>query len=214
MIFDLDGTLVDSRVDLAASTNMMLADLGLPGLAQEQIISYVGEGIAKLVQRSLSAVTFGDIPSEMIERATMIFREHYQSRLTECTSVYPGVLTFLDHFSSLPMGVVTNKPYDATMPILQGLQLAGYFKSVIGGDSQPERKPSPMPLIRTAEICNVSPASCMMIGDTHIDIIAGRAAGMKTAGFAGGFRGRPELESAGADLIFDRYDQLDSILNS
>src|SRR5258705_412999 len=82
------------------------------------------------------------------------------------------------------------------------------FKTILGGDSVPERKPSPVPLLNAAAQCHIIPSECLMIGDTRIDIIAGKAAGMKTAGFAGGFRGRAELEAAGADYIFDHYDEL------
>jgi len=113
----------------------------------------------------------------------------------------------------LPLGVATDKPYDFTIAILTGLRLARFFKTILGGDSVPEKKPSPVPLLNAAAQCHVIPSECLMIGDTRIDIFAGKAAGMKTAGFAGGFRGRQELEIAGADLIFDSYGELNHEIN-
>jgi phosphoglycolate phosphatase len=208
IIFDLDGTLVDSRSDLDFAVNLMLSDLGFKTLPQDQVVSFVGEGMLKLVERALSVSTSKPLSKPELDEAMNIFRDHYRAHLLDRTVAYPGTGEALRYLSALPLAVVTNKPYDFTMAILTGLGLARLFKTIIGGDSVPEKKPSPVPLLNAAALCHVIPSKCLMIGDTRIDIIAGKAAGMKTAGFAGGFRGRAELEAAGADFIFDSYDEL------
>jgi len=208
ILFDLDGTLVDSQADLVFAVNLMLSDLGLKTLPHEQIVSFVGEGMLKLAERALKVSISKPLSQPELDAAMNIFLEHYRAHLLDRTVAYPGTVKALRYLSALPLGVVTNKPYDFTMAILTGLGLDHFFKTILGGDSVPERKPSPVPLLNAAAQCHIIPSECLMIGDTRIDIIAGKAAVMKTAGFAGGFRGRAELEAAGADYIFDHYDEL------
>ena len=208
ILFDLDGTLVDSRADLVLAVNLMLSDLGFQTLPHDEIVSFIGDGILKLVESALRASTSKPLLKPELGAAVNIFRDHYKAHLLDRTVVYPGTLEALSYLSALPLCVVTNKPYDFTMGILTGLGLARFFKTILGGDSLPERKPSPVPLLKAAAQYHVIPSECLMIGDTRNDILAGKAAGMKTAGFAGGFRGRAELEAAGAEYIFDRYDEL------
>jgi len=208
ILFDLDGTLVDSRADLVVAVNLMLSDLGFNTLPHDQIVSFVGEGILKLVERALRVSTSKPLSKPELDAAMNNFREHYSAHLLDRTIVYPGTVEALRYLSASQLGVVTNKPYDFTLAILTGLGLARFFKIILGGDSVPEKKPSPVPLLNAAAQYHVIPSECLMIGDTRIDILAGKAAGMKTAGFAGGFRGRQELEIAGADFIFDSYGEL------
>jgi phosphoglycolate phosphatase len=208
ILFDLDGTLVDSRADLVLAVNLMLSDLGFKTLPHDQIVSFVGEGILKLVERALAVSRSKPLSKPELDAAMNIFCDHYSAHLLDRTVVYPGTVEALRYLSALPLGVVTNKPYDFTMAILAGLGLARFFKTILGGDSVPERKPSSVPLHIAAAQCQIVPSESLMIGDTRIDILAGKAAGMKTAGFAGGFRGRAELEAAGADFIFDSYGEL------
>jgi phosphoglycolate phosphatase len=208
ILFDLDGTLVDSQADLVFAVNLMLSDLGFKTLPHEQIVSFVGEGMLKLVERALKVSISKPLSQPELDAAMNIFLEHYRAHFLDRTVAYPGTVKALRYLSALPLGVVTNKPYDFTMTILTGLGLDHCFKTILGGDSVPEKKPSPVPLLNAAARCHVIPSKCLMIGDTRFDIIAGKAAGMKTAGFAGGFRGRAELEAAGADYIFDHYDEL------
>jgi phosphoglycolate phosphatase len=208
ILFDLDGTLVDSRADLVFAVNLMLSDLGFNTLPHDQVVSFVGEGILKLVERALAVSRSKPLSKPELDAAMNIFRDHYSAHLLDRTVVYPGTVEALRCLSVLPLGVVTNKPYDFTMAILTGLGLARFFKTILGGDSVPEKKPSPVPLLNAAAQCHVIPSECLMIGDSRIDILAGKAAEMTTAGFAGGFRGRAELQEAGADFIFDSYVEL------
>ncbi|MDQ3816501.1 MAG: HAD-IA family hydrolase [Acidobacteriota bacterium] len=214
LLFDLDGTLVDSRDDLVTSVNLTLNDIGRVSLPGDLVASFVGEGVAKLMERTLAA-SLGRAPSiEEVEYAVEIFGNYYQLHMLDSTLPYEGVVETLSHFRHLPMCVVTNKPLRFTRAILDGLGLSHLFLVVFGGDSLPERKPKPQPLLEAACLCRTPPGSCLMIGDSRVDVLAGRAAGMKTCGFTAGFRGRRELEGAGADFLITRFDELRDVIES
>lgn len=227
LLFDLDGTLVDSRADLAASVNLMLGELGRESLPDEAIIGFVGEGARLLVERSLrasqglsdeTAPNGPNNPSNpsngQISAALAIFMRHYRDHLMDRTELYPGVREALDRLDGIPKAIITNKPYQFSVAILEALGLSDRFPVVIGGDSLPERKPSPLMLLEGARRCGATPAQTLMIGDSRIDIAAGRNAGMATCGFVGGFRGRDELLAAGADLLFERFEELPELLRA
>lgn len=227
LLFDLDGTLVDSRADLAASVNLMLGELGRERLPDEAIIGFVGEGARLLVERSLRAsqglsdetapngLNNPSNPSNgQIGAALAVFMRHYRDHLMDRTELYPGVREALDRLDGIPKAIITNKPYQFSVAILEALGLSDRFPVVIGGDSLPERKPSPLMLLEGARRCGATPAQTLMIGDSRIDIAAGRNAGMATCGFVGGFRGRDELLAAGADLLFERFEELPDLLRA
>jgi len=208
LLFDLDGTLVDSRADLANSVNLMLAELGREALHDSRVLAFVGEGARLLVERALTA-TQHDPPLEPeLDHALEVFRRHYREHLLDQTRAYPDVVETLARLGHLPKAIVTNKPYDFTVALLEGLGLLSHFQVVFGGDSLPERKPSPMMLLEAARQCGVAPSTCLMVGDTKFDVAAGRAAGMKTCGYIPGFRGRTELAEAGADFMIERFREL------
>jgi phosphoglycolate phosphatase len=212
LLFDLDGTLVDSRADLVTGVNLMLRELGEPELTAAAVIGFVGEGARLLVERSLRASRGRDPEEGEIETALGLFVRHYREHLLDQTTLYPGVREALDELAGLPLAVVTNKPVELAVAMIDGLGLRGRFRVVLGGDSLPERKPSPLMLLEAARICGVAPAETFMIGDSRIDIAAGRAAGMQTGGFTSGFRGVEELRTAGADLLFDHFAALPGLL--
>jgi len=212
LLFDLDGTLVDSREDLVTSVNLTLAEAGRAPLARERVVGFVGEGASKLIEHALAAGLPRAPAAAEVEAGVRAFKRHYRLHLLERTRPYPGVAETLPRFRGLPMAVVTNKPFEFTLGVLEGLGLAGYFVAVLGGDSLPERKPHPAPLLEAARLCGAAPARCLMVGDSRVDLLAGRAAGMKTCGFAGGFRGRGELEEAGADFLIERFGELRGVV--
>ena len=212
LLFDLDGTLIDSRADLIKSINLMLRELACEPLADSQVIGFVGEGIRLLVERSLRASQSREPDEAQILAALQIFSHQYQEHLLDQTHVYPEVLTTLEALHHWPKAIVTNKPFHFTQTILAGLGLTPYFKAVIGGDSTPARKPSPLPLLEAARRCEIRPENCLMIGDTRIDILAGQAAGMKTCGYVGGFRGKDELVQAGASFLIENFGELPELL--
>jgi phosphoglycolate phosphatase len=208
LLFDLDGTLVDTRADLTTAVNLMLGDLGLARLTGELVVNLVGEGAARLVGRALTATTGREPTDGELQQGLDLFKRHYRDHLLDATRTYEGVPSALEHLGHLPKAVVTNKPLEFTEGVLAGLGLRHHFAAVLGGDSLPERKPSAAPLLEAARICGVEPAGCLMVGDSLVDVAAGKAAGMRTCGFAGGFRGRGELEAAGADYLIEHFREL------
>lgn len=208
LLFDLDGTLIDSRADLVTSVNLMLDELSYGTLSATQIISFVGEGIRLLIERSLRACLQHEPQEAQILQALEVYAGKYREHLLDQTRLYPEVAETLQALSHLPKAVVTNKPHEFTLTILDALDVQPHFVAVIGGDSLPERKPSPAPLLEAARLCEVAPEDCLMIGDTRIDMLSGQAAGMKTCGYIAGFRGKEELEAARADFLIERFGEL------
>ncbi len=212
LLFDLDGTLVDSRADLVTSVNLMLDELGCMPLLATQVIQFVGEGMRLLIERSLRASLAREPEEALILHALKVYGGKYREHLLDQTRPYPQVAETLEAFAHLPKAVVTNKPYEFTVTILAALDLQRHFVAVLGGDSTAERKPSPVPLFEAARLCEVAPSDCWMIGDTKVDMQAGKAAGMKTCGYVGGFRGKGELVAAHADFLIERFGELRSLL--
>lgn len=208
LLFDLDGTLVDSRADLTNSINLMLAELGHAILPDARVLKFVGEGVRLLVERSMCASAEAAPTATELDHAIEVFRRHYRAHLLDQTYVYPEVEATLARLAHLPLAIVTNKPYDFTLALLDGIGLRSQFQVILGGDSLPERKPSPLMLLEAARQCGVAPAQCLMIGDSRVDVAAGQAAGMKTCGFVAGFRGRTELVEAGVDFVIERFGEL------
>jgi len=208
LLFDLDGTLVDSRADLIHSVNLMLAELGRETLADARVIKFIGEGARLLVERALRANQNGGPQNPDIDGALEVFRRHYREHLLDHTRVYPEVEQTLDRLAHIPKAIVTNKPYEFTMELLEGVGLSSYFEVIFGGDSLAERKPSPMMLVEAAYRCGAQVSECLMVGDSRVDVEAGRAANMKTCGYIPGFRGRTELVEAGVDYVIERFSEL------
>jgi phosphoglycolate phosphatase len=199
---------VDSRADLINSVNLMLAELGRRTLPDTRVLTFVGEGARLLVERALRAGQNGAPPDYDVDHALELFRRHYREHLLDQTRVYPGVKQTLARLRHIPKAVVTNKSYEFTIPLLEGIGLSSYFEVVIGGDCLPERKPSPLMLFEAATRCGVRASECLMVGDSRVDVEAGRAAHMKTCGYIPGFRGRTELVNAGVDYVIERFSEL------
>lgn len=173
LLFDLDGTLVDSVRDLATGVNELRNELDLPSLLLDQVRGCVGDGATQLVKRAIPEVPFSD---NLLQR----FLSHYAAHLLDETTLYPGIREFLDQQDRRKMGIVTNKPYALTMPLLEGLDLARYFQVVVGGDTCTEKKPHPMPVLHALSQLEAFSVSAVMIGDHHTDLRAGAAAGVRT----------------------------------
>ena len=212
LLFDLDGTLIDSRDDLADSINLMLSELKLANLPSATIYNFIGEGVFNLVNRSISASLKRESDVEFSNHGVEIFRQIYAENCLIKTKLYDGVKETLNKLSDFPKAVITNKPHDFSVKILEGLGIAQHFSLVVGGDSFPERKPSPVPLLHAAEKFGFPAEECLMIGDSWVDIEAGKNAKMKTCGCIFGFRGRDELEKAGVDYLIEKFSDLMQIL--
>lgn len=209
--FDLDGTLVDSLDDLAASANAMRAGLGLPALAAERIQSHVGDGVASLVHRALTDERDGEADEALWARGFTFFIQHYYQNLTVHTKMYPGVAEGLSllHGLSLPLVVVTNKSERLAVPLLAQLGIDTAFSLIIGGDTLPEKKPSALPLQHVAEALGISTQEIIMVGDSENDILCANAAGSLAVAVSYGYRDAANL---GADLVIDSVVELFALL--
>ncbi len=173
LLFDLDGTLVDSVTDLADALNLLGQEQNRPALSVSQVREMVGDGAVKLIKRA-----FGE---ENYHRQQLLrFLEIYGERLTRTTRCYPGIEKLLASHPPERMAVVSNKPYQLSADLLAGLGLSKYFKVLIGGDSYAEKKPHPLPVHKALEQLGADPRQAVMIGDHHTDLHSGQAAGIAT----------------------------------
>jgi phosphoglycolate phosphatase len=188
VVFDLDGTLIDSRQDLCNSVNATLQNFGLSALPDAVIASFIGDGAAMLIRRALAVP--GELPAgaaapdeRFFDEAFAFFLAYYRAHKLDYTQVYPGVLESLDALKTLPdgstrqMAVLTNKPVGPARAICQGLGLAPYFFSIYGGDSFATKKPDPLGLLTLMEEAGAAPGETLLIGDSDVDIRTARNAG-------------------------------------
>jgi phosphoglycolate phosphatase len=201
IVWDLDGTLVDSAPDLASALNAVLDKRGFFTLSINEVRAMIGNGVPKLVERGFNAVGVRPNPMQLDELIAMFVQE-YKACATDNTRPYPGVVEALQelHSMDIPMGVCTNKPEAFTRQILDGLGLSGYFSSVVGGDSTSARKPDPEPVLACLRGLASEPALSLMIGDSVHDVHAAHAAGVTVAVVPWGYRSAP-VEDLGADFI-------------
>ncbi len=165
IIFDLDGTLVDSGEDIARSVNELRERGGLPSLPHARIQSYVGNGVRKLLERSL-----GEVSNQELERAEALYLSIYRRRLLETTRPYPGVVAALEALHrSRALAVLTNKPVTESLMILEGLDLRRYFRTVCGGDSFTRKKPDPIGVRFLQEEMGAAGVETLLVGDSTID---------------------------------------------
>lgn len=211
-IFDLDGTLVDSRRDIATALNGALTELGLSALSIEQVSRFIGDGMSMLVERALRESSRQAPSEELFKRALAVFREQYGKHLLDTTRLLEGVPELLAECSKAKCALVTNKPVEFTERILIDLGVRDYFDLVFGGDSLPVRKPDPGPMLEAAALARASASDSAVVGDGWQDIQAGRAAGMFTIGIATDQDQHRVLSEAGADIIFPGAGELAAYL--
>ncbi|MFQ6023850.1 MAG: phosphoglycolate phosphatase [Acidiferrobacterales bacterium] len=180
VIMDLDGTLVDTAPDIAASTNAMLQDLGLPTHDQDTIATWIGSGASRLVRRALTEAMDGEPPKDVYEQAYRLFLQQYGERVSRESRSYPGVIEALAALQATGFGLacITNKPDVFTTRLLKDLELHGYFELIVSGDTLTARKPDPLPLLHACEYFGVAPEHGVLVGDSANDIEAAHAAGM------------------------------------
>jgi phosphoglycolate phosphatase len=210
MLFDLDGTLIDSRADLARTVNLMLADLGRPQLAEEIIASFVGDGVPTLTRRSLVATHPNqETPdADLHQRAIASLLAHYELQMLVGTSLYPGVKETLTHFKGKRKAIVTSKESRFVAPLLEHFNIAEDFDCIIGGDTVKARKPDPEPVLEAMRQLGATLDQTVMIGDSENDILAGRNAKVLTCGISIGFRTHEQLHEYAPDVLIDRFDKL------
>jgi phosphoglycolate phosphatase len=199
VVFDLDGTLIDSRRDLADAANALIIELGGQPLAVDDVSRMVGEGAAMLVRRALTA---SRLPGVSVAAALERFLALYDERLLAHTRLYDGVADVLRELSrDHALGLLTNKPLGATRQILDGLQIASFFQWVLGGDGPHPRKPDTAGLLQIVERADASVDRTTMVGDSAIDLATARAAGCAACLAKYGFGYRDDLPLRGDELI-------------
>ena len=206
LVFDLDGTLIDSARDLANSVNAALEHMGRPPLREETIATYVGNGAAMLVRQALAAennIAPDEVHDEELATAYNYFLEHYRAHNLDFTYAYEGVVDSLQALSGqFEMAVLTNKPVRPAIRICEGLGIAQFFRVIYGGDSFPLKKPHPMGLNEIIAETIVRPDETLMIGDSKVDVQTARNAGAWSLGCQFGFGPQNLLEEM-PDILVD-----------
>jgi len=214
LLFDLDGTLIDSLGDLTATINLMLRDLDRPPLSREQLGAFIGNGIPTTVERALTAThPRHELPAaELHAWAVTLVHEHYANEMLKTTQLFPNVVETLDHFRNKRMGVVTSKEVRFTHLMLDHFGIAKYFAAIVGGDTTPARKPDPRPVLEALRLLSGLPGDAVMIGDSEIDVIAGRNSGAQTCAVTFGYRSAEQLRVTEPDVMIDRFEQLKEVI--
>lgn len=190
LIFDLDGTLVDTSRDITEAINYATKPYGIEPLTVEETIGLVGEGITRLIEKVLKDKTL--CRDEAIER----FLDYYSRNLTRYSMPYEGVKETLEKLDKYNKVVVSNKREALSRRLLEELKMDVYFDYILGSDSTPEKKPSPVPIFKALDLTGVAPDEALMIGDSNLDIQAGHAAGVKTVAVLYGYRPYVMLKDA------------------
>jgi phosphoglycolate phosphatase len=202
-VFDLDGTLLDTKLDLVNSVNAMLRETRRPEQSPDLVASYVGHGAPQLIARVLGP----DANDQQRQESLSIFLKHYEKQMLNLTRPYPGVVEGLTALADYPMAVLTNKPTGMSIAILEGLKLADFFRSIHGGDSFEKKKPDPAGALSIVKQLGRTPAEVAMVGDSDVDIQTARNTGMLAVGVKYGFGQHDPVERP-ADLYVDSLTEL------
>ena len=202
IVIDLDGTLLHTVPELAGAANRMLRDMGYAPVSQELLASYIGNGIGWLVKRALTGEMHATPDAALYEHALPIFEKHYTELLLG-SKPYGGVIDGLEAMraAGFPMGCITNKAARFTKPLLEGTGLAKYFEIVVSGDTLPEKKPHPLPLLYAAKFFGVPIEQLLLIGDSLNDTLAARAAGCPVFCVPYGYNHGEPVETLDTDAV-------------
>ena len=202
IIFDLDGTLVNSFQDIATAVNLTRKEFSFDSLTFEEVKSMVGSGSVHLVRMLVP------VPEDQFETAYRTYLGYYEAHILDQSQVYPGAAKALDYFSDRRLFVVTNKNHHLAELVLGGLGIRDRFTEVLGGDSLPKKKPDPLPLLTISQRSGLQPDELIMVGDGLHDIEAGKTAGVCTVAVTTGVEPREVLEKAGPDYLLDSLSEL------
>jgi phosphoglycolate phosphatase len=208
IIFDLDGTLVDSKEDIINAVNHTLKEVGLKKKSIAEISSYIGSGVGDLIKKSLDASK-----DSIFEKATSMFEEYYKKHFLDHTRLYPGAREILGYFKNKKKVIVTNRKREFAINILKALGIAGYFEDVSGGDNLGCLKPSSCNLEESMRKQNVNKMRTIIVGDMDIDVLAGKEAGIITCAVTYGIGRREDILKAKPDYIIDNLLELKEIIN-
>ncbi len=214
ILIDLDGTLVDSVPDLAFCVDAMMGRLGRAPYGDAAVRNWVGNGVERLVRRSLTGQLNGEPGDADFEQAYPIFLELYRDNTSQRSRLYPGIREGLDWLkgAGYRLGCVTNKAAQFTEPLLRDLGVRDFFEVVISGDTLPRNKPDPMPLLHAAAHFGADPADALMIGDSVSDVKAARAAGFRIFCMSYGYNHGQDIRDFHPDAVLDSLVEVQGLL--
>ncbi|MDH5680918.1 MAG: HAD-IA family hydrolase [Spirochaetota bacterium] len=210
VLFDLDGTLVDSKMDIAYCVNQTLLQLGFSQLPDVEVYSYIGNGVVHLMRKALLKA-LNEEPSRLLDPAVSLFKTYYKEHLLDKTVCYPGVEETINYLNAFKLAVVTNKPGEPSVDILKGLGIHSHFAVILGGDDVIDKKPHPEMILKAVDMLNVSPEETLIVGDSSNDIDSGHAAGVTTCFVTYGF-GR--VGTVEPDHTVHSFDEISNIIFS
>jgi phosphoglycolate phosphatase len=208
VIFDFDGTLIDSKYDIATSVNLTLKDLDLPVRSREEIFSFVGDGVKSLLRLSV-----GEGQDGRYEEALIIFREHYLAHCLDSTKIYAGLDPVLNILQGTPKALATNKSLEYTMRIADGLGVRDTFSAIECPNDQSDLKPDPGMLFRILAQLGVAPEKAVLVGDSTNDVRAAQAAGMKACAVGYGYGNREKVLALAPDYFCEKPEDLLTIFS-
>jgi phosphoglycolate phosphatase len=207
LLFDLDGTLIDSKKDLILSVNAMLREMGRAELPEPRIASYIGAGAPLLIARALGEAASDDERKRGLE----FFLAYYEEHKMDHTRAYPGVAEALEEMRPFPMAILTNKPHKISRRILEAMGLAEYFRTIVGGNSFETKKPDPQGARAILQEFAAAPEEALLVGDSEVDVLTARNAGMLAVSVNYGF-GVHDRAAHPADVYLDRLGDLPGML--
>lgn len=207
IIFDLDGTLIDSKVDIISSANHMLASLGLEKRNPIEVMGFIGTGVRQLMIDSLGPKAIG-----RLDEAIKVYKDIYRVHMFDTTTLYPNVPQILEYFKDTKKAIMSNKSLEFTELALERFGIEKYFLKVFGGDDENCRKPNPHPIINLMQEFKVQPEAAIIIGDSVLDVQSGKAAGILTCGVTYGIGRKEDVIAAKPDFVIDNIAKLKDII--
>jgi phosphoglycolate phosphatase len=208
LIFDLDGTLVDSKKDLTASVNHIRHQFDLAVLTEEEIARFIGDGALMLIRRALGPKA----TEPNVQAGLQMFLSYYRAHMLDCTSLYPGVSETLERLMDCKLAVLTNKPVHFSCAMLDGLGIYKHFAAVYGGNSFDHKKPDPVGVFQILSDTKGTRERTWMIGDSAVDVLTGRNAGVKTCGVTYGYA-TETFKSVPPDFMIDNFSDLEALVH-
>jgi len=215
VLIDLDGTLVDSVPDLAYAADAMMRDLGLPEHGEDVVRNWVGNGVERLVKRALTGELHAEPDQAIFEKGYPVFYDHYLASNGKYSRLYRGVEEGLSWLKKkdYSIGCVTNKAESFTLPLLEAKGILDYFGIVVSGDTLPQKKPDPAPLLHAAKFFNVTPEQSLMLGDSQHDVKAARSAGFDVVAVSYGYNHGEDIRNVNPDAVVDSFVELENLLD-
>jgi phosphoglycolate phosphatase len=208
LIFDLDGTLVDSKRDLTASVNHIRDQFDLPVLTEQEIARFIGDGALMLIRRAI-----GPRATESnVQSGLQMFLSYYRAHMLDCTTLYPGVRETIERLTDCKLAVLTNKPVHFSCAMLDGLGIYHHFAAVYGGNSFDHKKPDPVGIFQILSDTKGNRERTWMIGDSAVDVLTGRNAGVKTCGVTYGYA-TETFRDVPPDFVIDNFSDLEALVH-